>query len=77
MVLLANEVALIQVQSQERLSITESVWSTERGNEGGKGGPDPTQQPEGSGRLFLAIIQTSLMFSRAYPNCNSLSSFHY
>lgn len=49
MVLLANKVAFIQVQSQERVSIIESAWSTEKGNEGGKAGEDLKQQLEGSG----------------------------
>lgn len=77
MVLLANEVAFIQVQSQERVSIIESAWNTERENEGGKGGEDLRQQLEGSRWPFLTIIQTSWMFSKSYPNYNFLSSFYY
>lgn len=36
MVLWAKKVAFIQVQSQERVSIIESAWSTERENKRGK-----------------------------------------
>lgn len=40
MLLLANKLALIPVESQERVSIMEGAWSTEKGNEGGKRSPE-------------------------------------
>lgn len=53
MVLLANKVAFIQVQSQERVIIITSAWSTERGSKAGEakaqGGEDPRGQLGGGG----------------------------